>query len=171
MVIALKSSLSFDEQRLILIHELRHLEQFDRGHCPSNDVSMRENARAVMATEADAMAITTLLAWDLRTIGHPGPWHTLIDWEQYGDIPQRFEAELAETGDLEAAVVAAFAQWYASDWRVNSYYFASCSDYLDRLDESHKLPRYDMLPDDYLTRLCRLPNGAPYACSDANRPE
>lgn len=169
MFIAVKSSLSFEEQRLIMIHELRHLEQFDRGHCPSTEISMQENARAVMATEADAMAITTLLAWDLKTIGHPGPWRVLNAWEQYGDIPRRFETELERAGDLETAVIAAFDQWYASAWRVNSYYIASCSDYLDRLDESHKLPSYGLLPDDYLTNLCRLPSGDPYACSDAKR--
>jgi hypothetical protein len=171
MFVALKSTLGFEEQHLILIHELRHLEQFDRGYCPSTTLSMQENARAVMATEADAMAITTLLAWDLKSIGHPGPWHTLRQWDHYEDIARRFEAELAAEGDLESAVVAAFDQWYASDWRVESYYIASCSDYLDRLDDSKLLPSYGLLPDDYLTRLCRLPDGAAYPCSDANRPK
>ncbi|MCI2399203.1 DUF6782 family putative metallopeptidase [Aliiroseovarius subalbicans] len=166
MQIALAEALDFDAMLLILIHELRHLEQFDHGHCPANDVSMKENARASMATEADAMAITALLAWDLRTLGRSGPWDHFAAWQEYQDIPARFEQALTDTGSLSAAVSATFDQWYASDWRVEAYYQASCSDYLDRLDLSHALPRYGLLPEDFLGTLCRLPSGAPYDCTE-----
>ncbi len=164
-LIALKSTLSEGEMLAILLHELRHLDQLDRGYCPTNQVSMQENARAMMATEADAMAITALLAWGLREAGEARAWQALLDWPRYGDIGLRFAAEMAASNDLGQAVSAAFDQWYDSDWRVESYYAASCSDYLDRLDRSKQLPRYDLLPGDFLDNLCRLPDGTAYACN------
>lgn len=167
--VALKQDLSFDAKRLILIHEFRHVDQLSRGFCPANSVSMQENARATMAFEADAMAIAALLAWDLRTLGDAGPWEMLLGWESYADIAHKFENERSGGASLQAAVEAAFAQWYVSDWRVDTYYVASCSDYLDRLDDTHALQRYGQLPGDFLDRLCRMPGGARYTCREGAR--
>ncbi len=163
-LVALRAGLERDAKLLVLIHELRHLEQLSRGFCPSNQISMQENARASLAYEADAMAVTALIAWDLAARGDGGPWQVLSEWQNYADIAERFAEVRRETGDPGSAVTAAFDQWYASDWRTESYYRASCSDYLDRLDQSHALPRYDLLPDDFWEQLCRLPTGVGYAC-------
>ncbi|MBT8410374.1 MAG: hypothetical protein KJP02_01080, partial [Octadecabacter sp.] len=54
--------------------------------------------------------------------------------------------------------------WYMSDDRLNDYYIASCSDFLDRQDASKLLPRYQLVPDDFLDDLCRLPDGSRYRC-------
>ena len=164
-LIALRAGLGRNAKLLILIHELRHLEQLNRGFCPSNQISMQENARASLAYEADAMAVTALIAWDLAARGDDGPWQVFTEWPNYADIAERFAEVRRETGDPGAAVTAAFDQWYASDWRTEAYYRASCSDYLDRLDQNHVLPRYDLLPDDFWEELCRLPTGESYDCS------
>lgn len=162
--IGLKNSLTFDEKLAILLHELRHMEQLDRGYCPSTDYSMKETARATFATEADAQAIATLITWSMKQDGSPGPWQAMLGWERYSDIPERFEKVLVETNDPGLAAAAAFEQWYASDWRIESYYLASCSDYLDRLDASKRLVSDDLLPADYLDNLCKMPDGTNYNC-------
>ena len=163
-LIALSHRLSFDEMLAILLHELRHLDQFNHGYCPSSNVSMQENARAIMATEADAAAIASLIAFTMREEGNPGPWQAMLSWPNYSDIPERFEEIMEQTDDALTATAAAFTQWYLSDWRTEAYYLSSCSDYLDQLDRTKALPRYDLLPEDFLDRLCRLPTGEAYDC-------
>lgn len=163
-LIGLSQSLRFDESLVILFHELRHLEQLDRGFCASSAVSMAENARAIMATEADAMAITTLIAFYMRQEGNLGPWRAMLSWPNYADIAVRFAEVMEQTGKLSAATTAAFNQWYASDWRADTYYLTSCSNYLDNLESTKVLPSYALLPDDFLIRLCRLPSGEAYEC-------
>lgn len=165
-MIALSSALDPGNRLAVLIHELRHLEQLSRGYCPSIDISMQENARAMMAAEADAMAITALVAHALRQEGKPAAWDALAASPEYGDIPARFAEVLADTQDIGVATAEAFAHWYASDWRREAYYTQSCSDYLDRLDSTKQLPRYDLLPPDYLDDLCRLPDGRVYDCAE-----
>ncbi|MBV1902542.1 MAG: hypothetical protein KUG58_02790 [Marinosulfonomonas sp.] len=73
------------------------------------------------------------------------------------DIAGRFAAVIPERGNVAAAAWAAFDQWYTSEKRTERYYIASCSGYLDRQDQAHALPRYLLLADDYLARLCQLP--------------
>jgi hypothetical protein len=163
-LIALSDRIQADEMLAILMHELRHADQLIRGYCPSNKVSMAENARATFAIEADAMAMTALSAWTLRSQGDDGPWQAMLSWERYSDIAERFETEITASGSANQAAEAAFTQWFASEWRTWSYYSASCGDYLDRQDRSHALPRYDLLPDDFYARLCRMPDGTPYDC-------
>ncbi|GHE93815.1 hypothetical protein GCM10016455_12510 [Aliiroseovarius zhejiangensis] len=152
----------------IMLHELRHADQYLRGFCPSNDVSMQENARAVAAIEADASAISLLAAWRLSKLGRPDTWAALAAWPMQRDIATIFEQRLSATLDPVDAVSAAFAQWYRADGRWNSYYVSSCSDYLDRQDDGHLLPSYATLPDDFLKKLCIMPGGERYPCSDAN---
>jgi len=164
-LIAVSAALDPDEMLTILIHELHHVVQYSRGYCPSNDVSREENARATFAVEADAMAITALAAWVLRSQGDPGPWSAMLGWDRYADIAERFDAEASASGNLARAASLAFYQWYDSDWRRTSYYLSSCSDYLDRQDRTHALPSYDLLPSDFLTNLCRLPDGTRYNCA------
>lgn len=148
----------------ILLHELRHLDQFARGFCPSSTLTMRENARATFALEADASAVGLLVAWDMRAHGAHGPWEALAAWPQQADIAARLAEVMAATDDPAAAAAAAFAQWYARPGRLESYYLASCSDYLDRLDTAHLLPGQDLRDPGFLERLCRLPDDTPYPC-------
>jgi hypothetical protein len=170
--------LDFDQNRIVIseglskgmrngvfLHELRHLEQFVRGSCPSDDLAIKENARATFAMEADASAISLLVAWDMKENGDDHVWAALSSWPSQTDIAKSFANEMADTGDAALAVTAAFDQWYASSSRVERYYAASCSDYLDRQDASHKLPLYQLVPDEFLEDLCILPDGSSYECS------
>ena len=162
--IALRADLDEAEAVAILIHELRHLEHLDRGFCPSLDLSMSENARATMAVEADAQAVTALIAWSVQDTD-PEIWQAVLGFEKYADIAQRLDEELARHGNQATAVARAFDQWFVSDWRRSAYYQASCSDYLARLDETKLLPSYDALAPEFLDRLCLLPDGESYACT------
>lgn len=164
--IVISTRLTLDEQMVIFLHELRHLQQIGEGFCPASTLSMAENARAVFALEADAMAVTTLVAWTLADAGQHGAWQALTDWPLYGDIPAAFQQAIDRGADETGASAAAFYQWYGSDWRRESYYIAACSDYLDRQDESNALPQYQLLPPEFLSTLCRLPDGTDYPCAE-----
>lgn len=149
----------------LFLHELRHLEQFVRGSCPSDDLAIKEYARATFAMEADASAISLLVAWDMKENGHESVWAALSSWPSQSDIAESFANEMADTGNVALAVTAAFYQWYASSSRLEQYYFAACSDYLDRQDANHNLPLYQLVPDAFLEDLCILPDGSSYECS------
>jgi len=150
----------------VLLHELRHLWQFTHNVCPSDDLAMKEYARAIFALEADASAISLLVAWDMKESGEAAAWEALSAWYSQSDIASNFAATIAETGDPGLAVTSAFYQWYASSIRIENYYFSSCSDYLDRQDASHAIPQYRLIPAEFFMRLCKLPDGAPYDCGD-----
>ena len=167
--IVLSADMSPGLMRVVLVHELRHAEQLARGVCPSLNLAMREYARGVLALEADANVTAALVAWREKDAGDGQMWQALESWPMTGDIAVRFAAVMAETGDVAEAASAAFDQWYASESRTNLYYITSCSAYLDQQDEVHALPGYLRLADDYLARLCLLPDGTDYACSDAHR--
>jgi hypothetical protein len=164
MLIVLNRDLAPGLQRGILLHELRHLDQVARGMCPTPDLSMRENARATFAIEADASAVSLHIAWDLKTMGDPAPWLALADWASQTDIAAHYSKVMEQTGDGAVATAAAFAQWYDGPDRVERYYVASCSDYLDRQDRTRALPTSGTLDPEYFTRLCRLPDDTPYPC-------
>lgn len=148
----------------VLLHELRHFEQFSRGYCPSNDVSMQENARAVFAMEADASAVSLLAAWILKEDGHAETWVELANWKTQKDIAQRFAETMRRGAGTPKALSNAFSQWYASEERKKEYYTTSCSEYLDRQDFTKALPKYDLLPVDFFEKLCVLPGGLDYPC-------
>ena len=69
--------LSKDMQLGVLVHEIRHLDQLSVGACPSDDLSMQEYASATFALEADASAISLLVAWDMKENGDPRMWSAL----------------------------------------------------------------------------------------------
>ena len=73
---------------------------------------------------------------------------------------------MEETGDGPLATTAAFYQWYASPERRERYYRAACSDYLDRQDRSHLIPRYQAIGAEFFESLCRMPDGGVYSCAD-----
>ncbi|WP_135501919.1 DUF6782 family putative metallopeptidase [Roseovarius aestuariivivens] len=164
--IVISSLAAPDLRRAIVVHELRHLDQVRSGACPRPGLSMEENARAVMANEADANAVSLLVAWEGRQDGKEALWDALKAWDSTKDIVARFEEAMTAGDGAAGAAAAAFAQWYASEARVERYYLSSCSDYLDREDQDHRLPSYGTLSDRYFRQLCILPGGAAYDCSD-----
>lgn len=167
--IVLRRDLPEGARAAILLHELRHIEQLSRGFCPSPGLDMREAARLVFAMEADAQAIATLYAWQLRQAGDSAAWNALEEIEHYADITARFATAMAEQGDIGIATAYAFDQWYQDDWRTEAYYVSSCSDHLERLEEEKRLPGYGTLPEGFFAQFCRLPSGRPYDCGIAGR--
>ncbi|PFG64293.1 hypothetical protein AXZ77_2927 [Thioclava sp. ES.031] len=153
-------------QKAVLIHELRHLEQKFHGSCPDPNLSMKENARAIFAMEADATTFSLAVAWDLREAGMPDAWDALAGWPMQDDIAAAFETEMGRSGDLISAASAAFTQWYAKDARRELYYLASCSDYLESRDREHRMLSYDRLSGGFFDALCRLPDGEAYPCTE-----
>jgi hypothetical protein len=168
--IYLRRALPRDLQIGVLLHEIRHLDQLRLGACPSDDLAMAEYARATFALEADASAISLLIAWDLKQQGDPGVWSALSAWDTQSDIADRFAAEMNASRGIDIAVATAFDQWYASDLRRAQYYVLTCSEYLDRQDASKALPQYQLLPGDFYAGLCRLPDGRNYPCSEPADP-
>lgn len=163
--IVLNATLGQDFQLAILIHEVRHLDQFGRGSCPSISYRLTEYIRARLALEADASAVGIYVAWSLRESGEPGPWNMLATWPTHEDLVARFAREMAAGGNEVAATSATFAQWFERADRREIYTFAICSNYLDALDREKVNSGGDNLPDDYAAKLCLLPDGRPYACS------
>ena len=163
--IVIDPELNTDMQVGVLLHEIRHVEQLSRGNCPSDELAMKQYAQATLALEADASAISLLVAWRMREAGDGGAWSALSSWPTQADIAAEFAAEMGKSGDPQSAAAAAFDQWYASEDRVERYYLTSCSDYLDRQDATHALPRYQLVPEGFLGELCKLPDGTDYPCS------
>ena len=165
--VVIDAGLDPDFQLAILLHELRHVEQFSRGLCPDMTLAMEQYARNIWAMEADANAVGLLITWGLRERGDPGPWQALADWPGVADLSVQFETVMAETADVAAASAAAFAQWYENPERRERYYVASCSAYLDQLEDTHALPQYGSLREDFLRELCVLPDGQAFPCIES----
>jgi hypothetical protein len=127
-------------------------------------------ARATFALEADASAVLAHVAWAMREAGDGSVWDALAGFEHYGDIARAYEAVRADEGPAAPALAAAFAQWYASDWRRERYYVASCSSYLDRADKEHRLPVYGALDAAFFDSLCLMPDGTTCGCEVPDTP-
>jgi len=84
----------------VAVHELRHVEQFDVGTCPSLDLSMMEHIRAVFAMEADASVRSLVVAAGLREQGRPAMCDALANWPMQADLATRFDTILNETSDV-----------------------------------------------------------------------
>ncbi len=162
--IVLHAGLDPDFLSAILIHEIRHLEQYNRGSCPTIATRQPDYMRSRLALEADAAAIGIYVAWNLRDAGTPGPWDMLQSWPTHDDLVARFEAEMTTSGDEVTATAATFAQWFANADRRAMYAFAICSNYLDALDHEKMLPGKGPLPEDFAAQLCVMPDGRPYPC-------
>lgn len=163
--IVLRTGLDPDFQLAILVHEIRHLEQFGREVCPTTVITLSDYIRSRLALEADAAAIGVYVAWTLRQAGRPGPWDRLQTWPTHEDLVTRFATEIAAGADEVAATSATFAQWFESRERREIYAFAICSNYLDALDlEKKPASGWERLPDNYAARLCVMPDGRPYDC-------
>ncbi len=153
----------------IFLHELRHLDQFSRGFCPDDALMQADHVRAVYAMEADASAISLLLAWERLMEGEAGVWEAMLNWPSQADIAAEMAREFFRTGYATAMAATAFTQWYASETRRERYYVASCSAYLERREGAQSLPATGTLPEDFLDRLCRLPDGVRYPCIERER--
>ena len=164
--IVLDGSLPLGLMGAVLVHELRHVEQYQRGICPSTDLAMAEYARGTFALEADANVTSVVVAWQARVAGRPAFWQALQAWDMSADVAGRFEEVMERTSDVSFAAAAAFDQWYASDLRREVYYIASCSAFLDEQDRTHALSGYGEVPEDYFAQLCRLPDGRAYDCAE-----
>lgn len=162
--IVLRAGLHPDMQLAILLHELRHLEQFASDSCPTLDLRFSDYVRLRMALEADAAAVGVYAAWKLTQAGRPGPLEQLQSWPTHDDLVTRFKAEIAASGDEVAATAATYVQWFESEERRAIYSFAICSNYLDALDIEKLPPGKGTLADDIAARLCILPDGRPYGC-------
>lgn len=169
-VITVSAGQPGDKRVAVLLHEIRHLDQYARGFCPSMSLDMRANARAVFALEADAMAIAHLVAWAAGENGAPGPFAALRSSDETADIAAAFETAMAETGDPSAATAAAFDAWYTSDARRERYYVSTCMAYLDRIEDDHLFGGTAGLSADFLAQVCDLPDGTPYPCEEPVEP-
>ncbi|MFO7546207.1 MAG: DUF6782 family putative metallopeptidase [Trueperaceae bacterium] len=170
-VIVVNRELDSTSLAVILVHELRHVEQHERGLSPTLEVDMTAYARAHLATEADAQAVMTLFAWRLRLLGLEEAWEAMLEFDRYADITTSFESVM-EAGLSEVeATLAAFRAWAASEWRSTTYYQGACLTYLDLLDELHAFRCYGALSEGFLDGMCTLPDGEAYDCepSDAWR--
>jgi hypothetical protein len=168
--IVISATLDPDLQLAILFHELRHVDQFARGICPNDALAMGEYARAVWALEADATTISLIVTWAMQETGDGGPWHALATLPRYAAVARGFGSDMQDGGDLISASETAFTLWYEHEDRRHDYYVSSCGAYLDRLDETHALPRYETLRDDFFDSLCVLPDGTPFSCTEPARP-
>lgn len=169
-LITVSRELSPDKRVAVLLHEIRHLDQFHRGICPAPSLDMRANARAVFALEADAMAITHLIAWANRETGAPDLFDALRESDETADIARAFETAMRETGDPGLATASAFDAWYASEARLEQYYVSTCMAYLDRIEAEHLFAGTAMLSADYLSHICYLPDRTPYPCREPDDP-
>lgn len=164
--IVMNGNAPFALQQAVLVHELRHVQQHRTDVCPAPELSMRESARAVFAMEADASAISFLVAWAMRESGDSDMWNALSGWPLQQDIGTAFAEEMTARSDVAAATEAAFSQWYENQSRIDAYYVAACSSYLDIEDSDHRLRTYEELDPDFFENLCYLPNGIAYRCDD-----
>lgn len=162
-IIVLSEDLTLYEKLVILVHELRHVDHISRGYCQTIAYDMNEVVRLTFAAEADAQAITALFAWRLLN-DQPEVWTALLNFQRYRDLAEVFEHQMLEHDNELQALLHTFMQWYQSDWRLSMYRASSCMNYLDTLDESHKLATFTKFPDDYFDNFCILPGGNNYGC-------
>jgi len=164
-VLALWGAFPDDDVALVAIHELRHLDQDVRGIRRGTDHSIAEEVRKTYAMEADAQAFATLYAWKLKELGRPQVWRALVKLEHYNEIAEAFEATMKLAGDELASTRAAFQQWYRIPWLTKGYYQGALMGYLDAMDK-FRIPESSkqILPKDYFSQLCVLPDGRNYGC-------
>jgi hypothetical protein len=165
--LSVSSTLSPADMVLVLAHELRHIDQWRRGFQLSLDVTATEHVRQTYALEADASAVLAWVGWTAGQEGHDGIWTATLDLDRYRDIAVAFDTEMTETASPTAALLAAFRAWYASPWRIDSYWRSACGNYLDRLDDLHRPAGQALLPSGRLNRLCEVPGLGNYGCASS----
>jgi hypothetical protein len=163
--IVLRQGIDPGLQLAVLVHEVRHLEQYARAVCPTVELTLSDYVRTRQALEADAAAISLLVAWDLRAAGDAAPWDALSIWPTHGDLATSYGAEMAASGDPAKATAAAFAAWFDDPERREIYAFVSCVHYLDTLDRTKVNPGKGTVDAGFTASLCQLPDGRPYECS------
>lgn len=162
--IVIRAGLHPSFQLAVLIHEIRHLEQYANGICPTVNLRLVDYERVRLALEADASAIGLYVAWELRLAGNAGPWDALKAWPTHDDLALAFEVEMTASADPIKAVAATFSAWYDDLERREMYAIVACSNYLDQMDGDKLLRSPEKVPDTFAKDLCRMPDGRPYAC-------
>lgn len=161
----LEHGLPIGLRQAVLIHEIRHAQQYKMDVCPSINLSMQNYAQAVFAMEADASVTGLVVADFLRDQGRPDMWNALENWPMQADIAAVYDAARAQGQSISASASHAFNAWYRNDKRREAYYIATCLDYLDQSEDQHLLPRYGSLDTDFFNTLCQLPDGRAYPCA------
>lgn len=161
-VILIDADLDAGLREAILVHELRHMDRASAGFVLDVRYDVHAARTLACASEADAQAVATWFAWRRAAQGDVRAWRALLAHPHYGDIALAFDAAIALGAAERDATRAAFANWYASAWRVETYRFASAMSYLDRMDEEHRPVGLEPLPDDFFDGFDRLPDGSSY---------
>lgn len=163
--IVIDASLTDAEAAVILVHELRHLERSRRGFIPTTEIALNHAATYKLALEADVQAVSALFAWRAADRGDEGPWEAYLGFDRYADIGVALGDVLLSGGTTVAALDAAFRQWWASTWRVDTYRFQALIAHLDAVDHEKRLEPARALTIADLHGLRVLPDGTPYGVS------
>lgn len=106
---------------IAFIAGLRRAWHLHKKATPSLLLAPSAYCRHFRLMEADIEAITHLIAWELRTAGHPFLWRALVGG--VGDIANAFGSACEDNPKSVfdgAALKAAFNQWFAIAERVNA---------------------------------------------------
>lgn len=161
-VILLDADLGPGLRAAILVHELRHLDRATEGYVLDLRYDVHAARTLACASEADAQAVATWFAWRRAVQGDGRAWRALLAHPHYADVAGAFEAAILLGAEERDGARVAFARWYASDWRVETYRFTAGMSYFDRLDDEHLPVGIEALPDDFFDRFDRLPDGSSY---------
>ncbi|WP_163272871.1 ImmA/IrrE family metallo-endopeptidase [Chelativorans alearense] len=163
-IIAVAPGLTEGQKVIILAHELRHLDQHERGYPLSLKYDLREYVRQTFALEADAQAFAVLVAWSLREYGNDEPWTAAVGFEEFSDIAKVFEEAVRAENSPGEVMRLTFKSWYSSPWRLEKYCLSAAGDYLDQLEVRKAIGRYEELPPDRFNTLCEMPDSSNYGC-------
>jgi hypothetical protein len=123
-LIILKKDLSDDNMLQALVHESQHLRQHLSGiGNPDHILTKEQYILFYRASEADAQAACTLVAWKLKQQGDEGPWKE-AGRVGYKDICEAFEKAVTEDPpslDDGRAKRAAFDAWFDNPARLTGY--------------------------------------------------
>lgn len=109
-------------------HELRHLFQEKAGIHNIEPKDNNDRIHLEYAGEADAEATTSLMMWELKEAGHPGPWNAHNNPRNYGPrsicyahISTSFKNAIEGGKTVSEASRITFRAWYR-DRDLLSYY-------------------------------------------------
>jgi hypothetical protein len=158
------------QKLLILTHEARHLDQYLKGFARTLDYSLDEYVRFTFFLESDAQAIATLVAWNLKELGHSRAWKGLLSLDNYRQTGRAFEGVYYGTvgrGNKQTAktlaTAYAFRAWLDNPWLTSVYRAGSKGMYFDELEDSKRIQKYEHAPLSFYAKLC-VDDGFNYPC-------
>lgn len=116
-----------------LVHEVRHAWQAKQPVAFNADLRIKPLFMAGFAVEADALAIETLFAFEMKD-KHPEIWGSL-EKSKYACVAKAFKDGLGKTNRIVSGLESAFASWY--DTPVVPLY---ADDYIKALDQMSASP-------------------------------